>query len=278
MLQGVAELVEEGLHLPEGHQRGSIPDGRALVAHHVGHREADLRALWGQDLAPAHDLVHPRAAALLLWPGVRIVVEVRLWLSVLGDLEEPDVLVPDWRHAVRGLHLDAEELVHQVEEPLHHLREGEVGPEDLVVHVELGLTHPLSPKVHVPVLELIVKPVLLGEGLDLLHVLLGRVVARHPELLKKLVRLVQRCHLSGQRDVRVALVAQQIGLLLPELKNPGDDGGVVDLTLARPGQVSLVGLLPERAVLGVQHDGQVRRDVQGEDPRPLLRGGSLVSL
>ena len=40
VLQRVAELVEERLHLAEGHQRGLVTDGRRLIADHVRARQA----------------------------------------------------------------------------------------------------------------------------------------------------------------------------------------------------------------------------------------------
>jgi len=33
-------LVEQGLHLPEGHERRLLAQGGALVAHHLGHGQA----------------------------------------------------------------------------------------------------------------------------------------------------------------------------------------------------------------------------------------------
>ena len=67
-LQCVAELVEQRLHLAEGHEAGLPSDGRRLVAHHVCHRQAHAGAGGGQQLGAADHLSHPGATALLGGP------------------------------------------------------------------------------------------------------------------------------------------------------------------------------------------------------------------
>mmetsp|Transcript_19302 Transcript_19302/g.40549 ORF Transcript_19302/g.40549 Transcript_19302/m.40549 type:complete len:474 (+) Transcript_19302:1169-2590(+) len=126
--------------------------------------------------------------------------------------------------------------------------------------------------------QFFVEAVVLGEGLDLRHILLGRVVGGHAKLLQQLLGLVQVGHLGSERDLGVARVAQELGHLLPELQDPLDDDGVVDVAVRGSAEVSLVSLFPERPVLGVQHHREVRWDVEGEDPWPFLGGGVLVAL
>src|SRR4029453_19636742 len=69
VLEAVAELMEQRVHLVEGHARRVIADGRDLVAHEVGDGETPWRA--------ANALVHPGAAALLGGPAVWIEIERR---------------------------------------------------------------------------------------------------------------------------------------------------------------------------------------------------------
>jgi hypothetical protein len=61
VLQTVSELVEECLHLSEGHQRRLVPHWRGAVADQIRHR------LSVKDLTAAQTDVHPGAAALLSW-------------------------------------------------------------------------------------------------------------------------------------------------------------------------------------------------------------------
>src|SRR5438876_526592 len=67
----LAELVERRLHLPEGHQPWLVTAGRRLVAHQVGHRQAQAR---GQPLA-VEGVVHPGAGALVVRAAVGVAVE-----------------------------------------------------------------------------------------------------------------------------------------------------------------------------------------------------------
>eukprot|EP00955_Chlamydomonas_euryale_P022901 241976-Chlamydomonas_euryale.AAC.7 len=57
VLQRVAKLMEERLHLAERHQAGLAADGGALVAHHVRDRQAHGGAVWCHQLGASHNLV-----------------------------------------------------------------------------------------------------------------------------------------------------------------------------------------------------------------------------
>mmetsp|Transcript_13080 Transcript_13080/g.36738 ORF Transcript_13080/g.36738 Transcript_13080/m.36738 type:complete len:353 (-) Transcript_13080:454-1512(-) len=137
---------------------------------------------------------------------------------------------------------------------------------------------PDLPEIDIPMPKFLLEAILLRKGFHFLHVRLCGVVGGHPQLLEELLRLVEVRHLRGEGDVSVAGVAQKLGHLLSELQDPVDHWGVVDVPGAGPAQVSLVGLLPQGPVLGVQHHWEVRWDVQGEHPRALLRRAPLVAL
>mmetsp|Transcript_5049 Transcript_5049/g.18170 ORF Transcript_5049/g.18170 Transcript_5049/m.18170 type:complete len:208 (-) Transcript_5049:579-1202(-) len=73
-------------------------------------------------------------------------------------------------------------------------------------------------------------------------------------------------------------LAEQLCRLLSKSKNLVDDWRVVQTLFGGPGDVLLVHLLPQRAVLRMLLYRQVGRHVQREHPGPLLRRRILVSL
>ncbi len=71
---------------PEGHEAGCVANRWALVAHHVGHRQAHTLALWRQQLAAPHHLCHPGTTALLCWARVGVQVAVGLGRAILSHI------------------------------------------------------------------------------------------------------------------------------------------------------------------------------------------------
>ncbi len=59
VLRGVAKLVEQRLHLAEGHEGGLAAHGWRLVAHHVRHGQPHRLARPRKQLGLAAHLVHP---------------------------------------------------------------------------------------------------------------------------------------------------------------------------------------------------------------------------
>ena len=168
VLQGVPELVEQGLDLAEGHQRRLPVDGRRLVADHVGHRPA--HAAVGAPLAVEAG-AHPGAAALVGGAAVGVQVEGGAGGAILlGHPEEADVRVPDLRLAVRRGDHHAEQPPRQPEQPLQHGRQREVGPQLLFPEGVALLAQALGPEGDVPQgqLEARVAGPRAGEGAQLL--------------------------------------------------------------------------------------------------------------
>ena len=115
-LEGVAELVVDGLHFP--HRKQTLP----VVARPLEVCDNYRKGLFAAPVAPVGELVHPRPARLETRPHVGIKVEVRDDLAALADREEPHVFVPDVGALRLGnlLDLDAEEEVRDCEKAVEH--------------------------------------------------------------------------------------------------------------------------------------------------------------
>jgi hypothetical protein len=125
VLQAVAELVEDRLHLAERHEAWRLAHGRRLVADDVGHRNALAALLLGaQQTAAVHARVHPSAAVLLLRPGVRVQEEPRNHLLVAfgaAHVEKAHVRVPHLGLAVRCFDRHAKQPRREREQPIQNL-------------------------------------------------------------------------------------------------------------------------------------------------------------
>ena len=127
----VAELVEQRHHL--------------VVLHQAAAEVADQHAL-GQLLpGDAGDHVELRGVLELALAGVQVEVDAPDPYAVEADVVARDVVVPRAGLGVRDRGpLEAEEPAGDVEEPLAHLLEGEVGAHDLAVDVVLLAAHELG--------------------------------------------------------------------------------------------------------------------------------------
>ena len=81
VLETVAELVEQGFHLFEGHQARAVPHRRALVADQVGHGQ-HRRAIGAEGAHQA--FVHPGATALAAGTAIGVEVKGGQWLAGPG--------------------------------------------------------------------------------------------------------------------------------------------------------------------------------------------------
>lgn len=68
-------------------------------------------------------------------------------VSVLHDLEEAHIVVPDGGLPISSLNCDAEEAINHPKEAVKDAWEGEVRAQDFVIHGVLLLLQPLSPAV-----------------------------------------------------------------------------------------------------------------------------------
>ncbi len=122
----------------------------------------------------------------------------------------------------------------------------------------------------VPCLDLVHGHFLACELAQLGQIALGVGPGACAQLIEKIHYLLRRLrHLGGQRFFGVALEAQQLRGLAPQLENLGDQRSIVQLGLAEFGSAGDVGgvhLFAQFAVLAVLQDGEIGRHVQGEFP------------
>ncbi|CAI8168883.1 MAG: Uncharacterised protein [Synechococcus sp. CC9902] len=91
VLQAMAELVEEGLHLFKAHQAGNVPHRRGLIADQIGHRKNE--AAIGATLA-AEAFIHPGPTAFAGGSAEGIEVEPRDRLASPQDFVVAHIVMP----------------------------------------------------------------------------------------------------------------------------------------------------------------------------------------
>ncbi len=256
------EFVEQRHHVVVRQQAGPVAGGR----HEVAHQESDRQDRLLAEARPAHALVHPRAAALLLARvDVRVEMADRLARGVL-DTEEADVRVPGIHFAARR-DADAEQLLGGVEQPRQHAIGREIGPQLLVFHLVGLFAQTLGPEGDVPGFQWLARQLLHGFQLRG-----GGGPAALREVLQESLHLVHGGrHLGGQRELGVIVEAQQFRGFPPQAQDRFHYRTVVVSTGVRalvggardPG---LVHLAAQRPVLRVTHDGVVARKVQRQHP------------
>mmetsp|Transcript_882 Transcript_882/g.1752 ORF Transcript_882/g.1752 Transcript_882/m.1752 type:complete len:673 (-) Transcript_882:326-2344(-) len=280
VLQRVAALVEERLHLTEGHQRRrerpvGVGHRRRLVAHHVRHGQPDRAPRRREGARARAHLVHPRAATLLLSASEGVEEDVRGGLAAALQLEEAHVLVPHLRADVGGLALDhrhVEEPRHDAEEALEHAVEREELTHGLGVVRVLHLLELLGVVAHVPQRELPAR-----EGLELRVLLARRAERLEAQVLEKCVRLFERGHLGREAHLGVGGAAEESRLLAPQLQDARDPRPVVVATqLGGTRDVRLVYGLAEGGVVGKSQHADEARPIEGRDPWTLL-GARLLA-
>ena len=279
VLEGVAELVKEGFHLPERHEGRFATDGLALVADHVGHGQPGGPSGGSHDRAPAHERIHPRAALLLRRTAVRVQVEARHgFVPVVVYPEELHVFVPRRRLAGSLLQAHFEQPFRELEQAVQHARQREIGPELFVLQVVARLAKPFRPVRDVPVLQLVVPPDA-RQRLQRLHVPLGGAAARRAQFVEQGPHgpRVGR-HFPAEAQLRESTEAEQPALVVPKGDDLRGHFPVVPLAVRRLGDEGAVHFLPQVAARAVLHEGHETRIVQREDPGPVRGGGLFVSL
>mmetsp|Transcript_27179 Transcript_27179/g.32981 ORF Transcript_27179/g.32981 Transcript_27179/m.32981 type:complete len:212 (-) Transcript_27179:1364-1999(-) len=155
VLQCVAKLMEKGLHLPEGHQRWLITNGRALIAHHVCYWKPDGLSIHCKQFAASLHLIHPGPSSLLCWPTVRVKIEICQWLSRCGaNLKEHHAAIPDRSHTVHSCDGHPEEPCCEAVQAVHDSWQCKVWTCVLLLEFKQGFLEPLAPEAHVPVPQL----------------------------------------------------------------------------------------------------------------------------
>mmetsp|Transcript_29148 Transcript_29148/g.68223 ORF Transcript_29148/g.68223 Transcript_29148/m.68223 type:complete len:270 (+) Transcript_29148:719-1528(+) len=253
VLQRVAALVEERLHLVERHQRRrggavGVDDRRRLVADHVSYRQTNCAAHRRERARARAHLVHPGAASLLLSACKGVEEDVCGGHATALQLEEAHVRVPHLRADIFRCaldHGDAEETRDDAKETLEDSVEGEVLAHRLRVVRVLHLLELLSVVVHVPK----------GEGaacklLEVCVLLARRTNGLDPQIFEKIVCLLKGGHLGRQADLGVRGAAEKRRLLAAELQDAADPGSVVVATkLGGSRNVRLVHRLAKRGVV-----------------------------
>ena len=222
VLQGVAELVEQRVHLAETHEHSPLGVRRGHVADDVHERKARNPA--GADVARM-DSVHPRSAAFHPRAGERVDVEMRQRTPALAYAEETHVLVPSRHVAGALLHRDAEKAVGEGEHSFQHLGETEILHQLLLgIGVKL-LTLAFAPERTIPYLDL--RPGKRSKrGLFFFPCGSG---CRGKFVYHPMNSGGGRSALLGQREFRVILESQQLRLLLAQSEDAVDERRVVQL-------------------------------------------------
>ena len=185
VLQAMAELVEQGFHLAEGHQAGGLTHRRTLVADQIGHGQ-DRRAIGSAGTDQA--FVHPGTATLAARPAVGIEVESGQGLATVAvvDPEEAHIGMPARRLTIGGLDANAEQAPAELEETLENLGQREPGPQGFAVEVESLAAQVIGPEAHIPGLEIggFGSPVALGAGPQIGQLLHGHRVGGSAQILE----------------------------------------------------------------------------------------------
>mmetsp|Transcript_14116 Transcript_14116/g.41426 ORF Transcript_14116/g.41426 Transcript_14116/m.41426 type:complete len:576 (-) Transcript_14116:454-2181(-) len=273
VLQPVTRLVEERRDFVEGHERRLAVHRRRAVARQVRHRLAV------EHLGPADTDAHPRAAALVLWPRVRVEEEGRevLTARLVEHLEEADIRVPHLRLAVGADNLDAVQPPAEPEQAVEDVVQRKVRPQLLLLEAKGVLREALRPEGDVPQRERRAVEAVCGCKLgQLLQLLLrGGEGLGEKHLCEVVDGLDRRRHLALDAHLGVAAEAEDGRLLLLDLQNLPDERRV---HLARAGHKGAVQRLAHRPVAQELHRRQVGRHVEPEPPRPALRRRALLPL
>ena len=267
-VQRVAELVEEGLHLVKGQQRGLRLGGLREV-HHQRHQRAGLFAV---DHLRTAVLGHP-GARVLRGAGEEVEVEHRQEVALLvGHVVGRHVGVVDLDLLV-GRKVEPVELVGQQEDTLLHVLELEVGLHHLVAQGILLVLVLLAVVGPVPRHQLTLEPLRGGIGVQCGVVLVGVGLRGLQQLVEEGVdRLRIPGHALLEHVVGIGLVAEQVGDFQTQVGNLLQHLAVVELTAERTRIVGAPELLLQLAVRRVGEEGDVARRMERHGP-PLLTAG-----
>ena len=211
------------------------------------------------------------AAPLLGGTAVRVQIEGReLPARRIEDTEEANVLVPARCVSVVLPDFDTEEFLAQIEEPLEDPGQRKVGPKLLLAVLEALLAKPLGPVCDVPVPEFVGlrSSAVARERLELGKIAFRGGIAGAAQLLQERLHFVDVSgHLAVEAQLGVARVAEQPRLLATQLEEARDDRGIVELPLARAGDVGAIEALAQIPAPTVLQKGEIARRVERDLPR-----------
>ena len=263
-VEGVAELVEEGLHIVDALQGVTLGIGGGHIAavHHDGdHTLLALVTLPTEARAPGTGTLRGTGEGIAVEDGQAgaILVHHLVGLgrrlvggNLRGDLVEGQPI----------------ELAGHVEDALHHVANLEVGTHLLLIDREFALLG-LVEVVHiVPTRRLEVATLATNLLANVVQLLLGLLHGGGPHLHQQVVnRFGGLGHTLLEGHLGVVLEAHQAGLLQAQADNLGRDGlVVVVVVLVATVVVGLIDLFTQRTIRAVLQHGVAARTLHIEHP------------
>ena len=257
MVQQVSELVEDGLDLAMGQQRGLAAGGRGQIA--AVQPQVGSEALGSG--AAGDQRVHPGAVALVL--AREVVGVVGPEVGSVGVLQPVgvDTFVPNG-HSGRRSDADPEELVRHFKESLQNALVREIWPQVLLVERVSRLAQLLGLVGHVP-------------GLQFASGEFGQFFVLHLEGgLRSLPQVPDEidgppaglCHPVFKDQVGEVLETQELGFLASKGEDLRDVAAVVVRAGRRPGGKLAIHPLAHSLVVEVGYHRQVAGSLEGEAP------------
>ncbi len=274
LVHQMAELVEEGLHVLERHERGLALLALGEVHDHRRHGLAVAARL---ELAAVDD-AEGRAVRVLAVAREEVEIEIPDLAAGLGvvDAEEPHVLVP----LLRGLDFrepHAEDSLVDAHGARHHGVDGEVLLELLAVDAVALLTDLFSQITQVPRVDprrVGLEAALEGEQVrQLLDAALAQRGHQPVEEVPDALRLARHAVLEGQIGIRRVRALEDLGLLVAQAQGLGEQ------RLVLAGRAAVVGELVAAAhvaVIGEAHD--LQHVGLGQSDAELAVGGLLQAV
>ena len=266
-LQSVTELMERGLHLVDGQQRRRSGGGLREVAHIIYYRTTHVAV--GIYSGSLH-LLHPGALAL----GVAGEIVAHPHGHMLAGLGVHHVIYLHVLHIFGSIghrhQFDAVQFLGGVEQPLQHLVHAEVGTKVSLVEVILLLLYLVGIIVIIPGCDGDVVSMLVCVSLHVLHLLVRALHGRLEHLHQQVGGVFGSFgHHTRRHHACEILEAHDVGLLVAQLHNLGDDGQVGVVAIRSQAGVALVDGFAQTAVVGILQHGESARGMEGEYPQPL---------
>ena len=265
-MQGMTELVQEGLHLAQGEQGGTFLGGFGEV-HHYGHDGTHVLA----------GLVFNPLFAVCGHPGTGLLVGTGMEVGKKNGQERTVGILHAVCHHIGVVHRNvcgtfkgnAIQTCCQTEDTILYLLQLEVGTKHLAVYVVALHLQQITVVREVPGLKHEVLAFLLpGQLLYLCHLALCHRAVCFQQLVHKVGDVCHvLCHTALQHEVGIGLVPHYLCQLLAEVHKLAHVLEVVVLVVVRADGVhGTVHLLSEVTTLAVLHKGTIGRGLQGDYP------------
>ena len=262
-VEGVPEFVQEGGHLVEGEEGGTGGGGLG----EIGDNGDD-----GTDVLPLFPVLYPvvghPGAAAFAFTGEEVGEEDGKEGTVaVVDFESADVgmVAGEIVHFLEG---DAVEAMGEGENAFAYFLKGKVGTEEFVVEGIFFLFEFVGVVCPVPALQGLGEAGAAGKVLDFAFVGNGVGMGCGEELLQEAVDCGGRFrHAVGKDVVGIGGISQEACFFESEVDDLADDAVVVvRAALVASGGVSAVHAFAQGTAVGIAHEGDVIRGVEGEEP------------